>query len=171
MTSSIVAAFILSMAFLLGFMMVAYHFLDTYFPTGYCRIVKPRKSKPTLPLHSSFASRVRAYRVLASFSSHPTPLSHSWIVSLHRWMPSHVLWKTTKSSAYRMQRVFWEIRRDCSESTGLPPEAVYRKVRVRTFEPGGQHDVRSRCVPTRPKRRDHSLRRPATARDRPLQSQ
>ena len=34
--------------------------------------------------------------------------------------------------------------RDCSESTGLPPEAVYRKVRVRTFEPGGQHDVRSR---------------------------
>jgi hypothetical protein len=34
--------------------------------------------------------------------------------------------------------------RDCSESTGLPPEDVYRKVRVRTFEPGGQHDVRSR---------------------------
>src|SRR6266700_1975801 len=88
------------MAFLLGFMMVAYHFLDTYFPTGYCRIVKPRKSKPTLPLHSSFASRVWAYRVLASFSSHPMPLSHAWIVSLYRWMPSHVLWKTTKSSAY-----------------------------------------------------------------------
>jgi hypothetical protein len=36
------------------------------------------------------------------------------------------------------------IFRDCSESTGLPPEDVYRKVRVRTFEPGGQHDVRSR---------------------------
>jgi hypothetical protein len=34
--------------------------------------------------------------------------------------------------------------RDCSESTGLPPEDVYRKVRVQTFEPGGQHDVRSR---------------------------
>jgi hypothetical protein len=33
---------------------------------------------------------------------------------------------------------------DCSESTGLPPEDVYRKVRVRTFAPGGQHDVRSR---------------------------
>src|SRR3989454_12105461 len=30
--------------------------------------------------------------------------------------------------------------RDCSESTGLPPEDVYRKVRVRTFELGGQHD-------------------------------
>jgi hypothetical protein len=26
---------------------------------------------------------------------------------------------------------------DCSESTGLPPEDVYRTVRVRTFEPGG----------------------------------
>jgi AAA domain-containing protein len=60
---------------------------------------------------------------------------------------------------------------DCSESTGLPPEDVYRKVRVRTFEPGGQHDVRSRRVPTRPQRRDHRTRRPATARDRPLQSQ
>ena len=36
------------------------------------------------------------------------------------------------------------INRDCSESTGLPPEDVYRKVRVRTIEPGGQHDVRSR---------------------------
>ena len=33
---------------------------------------------------------------------------------------------------------------DCSESTGLPLEDVYRKVRGRTFEPGGQHDVRSR---------------------------
>src|SRR6266568_6422869 len=76
-------------------MMVAYNFLDTYLPTGYCRIVKPRKSKPTFPLHSSFASRVWAYRVLASFSSHPMPFSHSWIVSLHRWMPSHVLWNTT----------------------------------------------------------------------------
>src|SRR5262249_33920530 len=49
-------------------MMVAYNFLDTYLPTGYCRIVQPRKSKPTLPLHSSFASRVWAYRVLASFA-------------------------------------------------------------------------------------------------------
>ena len=36
------------------------------------------------------------------------------------------------------------IFRDCSESTGLPPEDVYRTVRVRTFAPGGQHDVRSR---------------------------
>ena len=34
--------------------------------------------------------------------------------------------------------------RDCSESTGLPLEDIYRKVRGRTFEPGGQHDVRSR---------------------------
>jgi hypothetical protein len=33
---------------------------------------------------------------------------------------------------------------DCSESTGLPPEDVYRKVRVRTLELGGPHDVRSR---------------------------
>src|SRR5437879_12932361 len=67
-------------------MMVAYNFLDTYLPTGYCRIVKPRKSKPSFPFHSSFGSRVWAYRVLASFSSNPMPLSHSWIVSLHRWM-------------------------------------------------------------------------------------
>src|SRR5215831_3869875 len=95
------------MAFLLGFMMVAYHFLDTYLPTGYCRIVKPRKSKPTLPLHSSFASRVWAYRVLASFSSSPMPFNHSWIASLHRCMPSHVLLNTTKSSAYWMQCVWW----------------------------------------------------------------
>src|SRR5262245_63460754 len=36
--------------------------------------------------------------------------------------------------------------RDCSESTGLPAEDVYRTVRVRTFEPGGPHDGRSRCV-------------------------
>jgi hypothetical protein len=34
--------------------------------------------------------------------------------------------------------------RDCSESTGLPPEDVYRKVRVRTFKLGGQPDVRSK---------------------------
>ena len=34
--------------------------------------------------------------------------------------------------------------RDCSESTGLPPEDVYRTVRVRTFAPGGPPDVRSR---------------------------
>src|SRR5213082_2500123 len=61
--------------------------------------------------------------------------------------------------------------RDCSESTGLPPEDVYRTVRVRTFELGGQHDVRSRRVPPRSKRRDHRTRRPATARDRPIQSQ
>src|SRR5262245_12336043 len=66
---------------------------------------------------------------------------------------------------------FWVFFRDCSESTGLPPEDGYRKVWVRTFEPGGQHDVRSRGVPTRPKCRDHRTRRPATARDRPLQSQ
>jgi hypothetical protein len=33
---------------------------------------------------------------------------------------------------------------DCSESTGLLLEDVYRKVRGRTFEPGGPHDVRSR---------------------------
>src|SRR5256885_1895176 len=33
------------------------------------------------------------------------PLSHSWIASLHRCMPSHVLWSTTKSSAYLIQYV------------------------------------------------------------------
>src|SRR5262249_48045783 len=60
---------------------------------------------------------------------------------------------------------------DCSESTGLPPEDVYRTVRVRTFEPGGQPGVRPGCVPPRPQRRAHRPRRPATARDRPLQSQ
>src|SRR5262249_21280463 len=44
-----------------------------------------------------------------------------------------------------VERLYYhDILRDCSESTGLPPEDVYRKVRVRTFEPGGQHDVRSR---------------------------
>ena len=41
-------------------------------------------------------------------------------------------------------RTFYKENGDCSESTGLPPEDVYRKVRVRTFAPGGQHDVRSR---------------------------
>src|SRR6266446_6044810 len=61
--------------------------------------------------------------------------------------------------------------RDCSEDTGLPPTDVYRKVRVRTFEPGGQPDVRSRCIPTRPERRDHGARSPAAARDRPVESQ
>src|SRR6266516_2160461 len=124
------------MAFLLGFMMVAYHFLDTYFPTGYCRIVKPRKSKPTLPLHSSFASRVWAYRVLASFSSHPMPLSHAWIVSLHRWMPSHVLWKTTKS---RVKEWLSDGRGGLSVAAGFPPKprpllrwVKYRRKRIFT---------------------------------------
>src|SRR5215468_5318869 len=63
------------------------------------------------------------------------------------------------------------IIRDCSESTGLSPEDGYCKVRVRTFAPGGQPNVRSRGVSTRPKRWDHRTRRPAPARDRPLQSQ
>jgi hypothetical protein len=44
----------------------------------------------------------------------------------------------------------WPTDRDCSESTGLPPEDVYRIVRGRTFELGGAPDVRSRCIPTRP---------------------
>src|SRR5215470_2601474 len=60
---------------------------------------------------------------------------------------------------------------DCSEGTGLPPEDVYRTVRVRTIEPGGPHNVWSRGIPPRSKRRDHRTRRPAPARDRPLQSQ
>jgi len=52
----------------------------------------------------------------------------------------HVYWVV-----HNFLRVHFTIREgDCSESTGLPPEDVYRKVRVRTFEPGGQHDVRSR---------------------------
>ena len=38
----------------------------------------------------------------------------------------------------------WLDLRDCSESTGLLLEDVYRKVRGRTFDPGGQSDVRSR---------------------------
>src|SRR5215510_9445365 len=63
------------------------------------------------------------------------------------------------------------ILRYCSECTGLPPDDVCRKVQGRTFAPGGQHDVRSRGVSTRPKRWDHRTRRPAPARDRPLQSQ
>src|SRR5216683_2518074 len=88
------------MLVLLGCMMVLYNFFDLYFPTGNCRMVKPRKLKPTFPLHSSFASRVWANRVFASLSSSPMPLSHSWIASLHRCMPSHVLWSKTKSSAY-----------------------------------------------------------------------
>src|SRR6266849_8484177 len=95
------------MLFLLGCFMVLYNFLDLYFPTGNCRMVKPRKLKPTFPLHSSFASRVWANRVFASLSSSPMPLSHSWIASLHRCMPSHVLWSTTKSSAYLIQYVRW----------------------------------------------------------------
>ena len=60
MTSSRVVAFILAMIsasafqclamlFLLGCMMVFYHFLDLYFPTGNWRIVKFRKSNPTFP--------------------------------------------------------------------------------------------------------------------------
>src|SRR5713101_6648113 len=73
----------------------------------YCLIVKPKKSKPTFPLHSSLRSRVWANRVLASFSSSPMPFNHSWIASLHRCMPSHVLLNTTKSSAYWMQCVWW----------------------------------------------------------------
>src|SRR6266436_6993965 len=60
--------------------------------------------------------------------------------------------------------------RDCSEGAGLPPTGIYRIFRGLTFERGGQHDVRSRRVPPRPKRRDHGARRPAAARDRPVQS-
>src|SRR5262249_978992 len=98
-------------------MMVAYNFLDTYLPTRYCRIVKSRKSKPTLSLHVSFASRVWAYRVLASFSSNFMPLSHSWIVSLHRWMPSHVLWNTTKS---RVKEWLSDGRQGLAVAAGFP---------------------------------------------------
>src|SRR5437870_2410151 len=59
------------------------------------------------------------------------------------------------------------LKRDYSEDTGLPPTDVYRRVRVLTFEPGGQPDVRSRCIPPRPERRDHGARSPAAARERP----
>src|SRR6266446_4553991 len=60
---------------------------------------------------------------------------------------------------------------DYSEDTGLPPTGLYRIVWVLAFEQGGQHDVRSRCVSPRPDRRYDSARRPAAARDRPVQSQ
>src|SRR6266700_2457268 len=60
---------------------------------------------------------------------------------------------------------------DYSEDTGLPPPGLYRIVRVLAFEQGGQHDVRPRCVSPRPDRRYDSARRPAAARDRPVQSQ
>jgi hypothetical protein len=60
--------------------------------------------------------------------------------------------------------------RDYSEDTGLPLTGIRRIVWVLTFEPGGQTDVRSRRVSTRPKRRHHVGRRPADARDRPVQS-
>src|SRR6266581_6142927 len=85
------------MLFLLALMMVLYDLwdFDQCFPTWYCLIVKPKKSKPTFPLHSSFRSRVWANRVLASCSSSPMPFNHSWIASLHRCMPSHVLLNTT----------------------------------------------------------------------------
>src|SRR5215471_7127909 len=47
------------MLFLLALMMVLYDLwdFDQLFPTWYCLIVKPKKSKPTFPLHSSFRSR------------------------------------------------------------------------------------------------------------------
>jgi len=43
------------MLFLLALMMVLYDLwdFDQFFPTWYCLIVKPKKSKPTFPLHSS----------------------------------------------------------------------------------------------------------------------
>ena len=87
--------------------MVLSNFFALYFPTGNCRMVKPRKLKPTFPLHSSLASRVWANRVFVSLSSRPMPLRHSWRASLHRWMPSQVLWRTTKSSASLIQYVRW----------------------------------------------------------------
>jgi hypothetical protein len=82
--------------------------------------------------------------------------SHSWGVcitsasggeELHLYSPQVIkdlsrvvyLYRAGNSVARKSGKI-----RDCSESTGLPPEDVYRKVRVRTFEPGGQHDVRSR---------------------------
>src|SRR5215510_6823579 len=97
------------MLFLLALMMVLYALwdFDQLFPTWYCLIVQPKKSTPPFPLHSSFRSRVWAKRVLASFSSSPMPFNHSWIASLHRGMPSHVLLNPTKSSAYGRQCVWW----------------------------------------------------------------
>jgi hypothetical protein len=61
--------------------------------------------------------------------------------------------------------------RDCSGETGLPPTGVDRLVRVLTIEPGGPHHVRSRCVPTRPERREHGAGCLAPACERPLPSQ
>src|SRR5204863_10067621 len=40
-----------------------------------------------------------------------------------------------KVSFQLISTVYGKNNRDCSESTGLPLEDVYRKVRVRTFEP------------------------------------
>ncbi len=69
------------------------------------------------------------------------------------------LWLAPAEIADRsVQDVVQLINGDCSGETGLPPTGVDRIVRVLTIEPGGPHDVRSRWVPTRPERRDHSAR-------------
>src|SRR6266446_1621548 len=107
------------MLFLLALMMVLYDLwdFDPCVPTGDCLIVKPKKSKPPFPFHSSLRSRVWANRVGASCSSSPMPFNHSWIASLHRCMPSHVWLHTTKSSASWMQGVWWV--------TCLPPLELF----------------------------------------------
>ena len=47
-----------------------------YFPTGYGRLGKPRKSNPVCPACSR---NVWVIRVVLGFRSSPMPLSHSWM--------------------------------------------------------------------------------------------
>jgi len=61
-------------------------------------------------------------------------------ITLHE----NAIWSQLQEDNPMWQQEFTWFFGDCSESTGLPSEDVYRKVRVRTFALGGQHNVRSR---------------------------
>ena len=87
----------LAMLCLLGCMMVLYNFLDLYFPTGNWRIVKFRKSNLRFRDIPPFLQGCERTVFWRPSGRGPMSLSHSWMASLHRCMPSQVLLNTTKS--------------------------------------------------------------------------
>src|SRR5215467_5704177 len=66
-----------------------------------------------------------------------------YFCSIYMWRGLPTVWCSWRAGSGIIQPLIG----DCSESTGLLLEDVYRTVRGRTLEPGGPSDVRSRGVP------------------------
>lgn len=71
-----------------------------YWPTLYCRMLKPKKSNPASA--SDIALSVCTKRVLEFFNFYPIGASHCRTCSRAWFTTARSLWSTTKSSAYRI---------------------------------------------------------------------